>query len=289
MRTLGLTLVALFAAVTTVSAQESKAQPGKPLVIGAAAMSEKNQKYLDAYLDAWDKRMKKVSGLETKIVLTTVEAGVAGKDGAKTVLTGDAALLKPNFAKMLLKDPAKPEDVRRWQHFVADGNIDKYGKGPFLWEYDYAKKIARVQQMPKDGISDNTTLLFLFGISSADIKKRYDISIDVENPDKYTDYYLHIMILPKSREDMQEFKKAELVLWKNNKDPKFADLWMLPARLWFQHPNGDQVTWEFKNMKTDTKLMPADFRAPSFPDKEWKPEWAKPPAPTVSRTSAPPK
>ena len=116
-----------------------------------------------------------------------------------------------------------------------------------------------------------------------------NLSIDVDDKVKYTEYYLHITILPKSRGDMQEFKKAELVLWKNNKNPKFADYWMLPARLWFQRPNGDQSTWEFKNIATEKKFLPADFKAPGFPDREWRSEWIKPPVPTVTRTSAPAK
>jgi TIGR03009 family protein len=278
MRILGLTVLVLFAAVATVTAQEPKSPLPKSPPSGSAAMSETNQKYLNKYLDVWEERMKKVNALETKIVLTEIEAG---PPQVKTTYTGEASLLKPNYAKMFLKEASKPDNTRKWRHFVADGQ--------YLWEYDYAKKIARVLQMPKDGIGDNTMMSFLFGMTAVDIKKRYDLSIDVENPDKYNDYYLHITILPKSREDMQEFKKAELVLWKNNKDPKYAELWMLPARLWFQHPNGNQVTWEFKNLTTDKKFLPADFKAPGFPDKEWKSEWVKPPQPTISRTSAPAK
>jgi TIGR03009 family protein len=281
MRPLGLTLIALFVAVANVTAQEAKAQLPKidPRIpsSGAPAMDEKNQKWLDAYLDAWEKRMKRIDALETKIVLTEVEAG---PPQVKNSFTGEASLLKPNLAKMFLKEGTRPEDARKWRHFVADGK--------FLWEYDYAKKIARVMQLPKDGVGDNTLLTFLFGMTAADIKKRYDLVIDVDNPDKHNEHYIHIMIFPKSREDMQEFKKAELVLWKS-KDPKWADVWMMPARLWFQHPNGNQVTWEFKNMKTDPKLMASDFKAPGFPDKEWKSEWSVPPKPTVTRTSAPPK
>ena len=119
--------------------------------------------------------------------------------------------------------------------------------------------------------------------------RRVSKSIDVDDDKKHNDFYLHISILPKSKEDMQEFKKAELVLWKNNKDPKYADTWMLPARLWFQHPNGNQISWEFQKMSTQSKLAKGDFKPPSFPDKEWKSEWSKPPVPTVSRTVAPPK
>lgn len=281
MRTLGLTYFALFAAVATVTAQDPKAQPAKTPPAGAAAMSQKNQQYLDAYLDVWEKRMAKINALETKIVLTETGVGSAQNPGKKAIYTGEASLLKPNHAKMLLKDSGDPGNAKHWRHFVADGQ--------HLWEYLYGQKIARVAQLPKDGVSDHMMMSFLFGMKAADVKKRFDVSVDVENPDKHNDFYLHINILPKSKEDMQDFKKAELVLWKNNKDSKYADLWMLPARLWFQNVEGDQVTWEFKNMSTEKKFLPADFKAPGFPDKDWRSEWAKPPQPTVTRTSAPPK
>jgi TIGR03009 family protein len=267
-----LTLAALLLAAVTVHAQSPTAPPAAP------AMSERNKQYLDAFLDFWEKRMAKVEGLKTDIVLTEAEGGPAKN---KTVYAGEAALLKPNFAKMKLVDQAASSNSKKWRHFAADGE--------FLWEYDYGKKIARVQQLPKEGIRDNTAIAILFGMKAADAKKRFDLSIDVDDAERYSDFYLHIRILPKTKEDMQEFKKAELVLWKNNKDPKYADLWMLPARLWFQNTNGDMVTWEFQKMSTQAKLGKADFKAPSFPDKEWKSEWSKPPAPTVSRTVAPPK
>jgi TIGR03009 family protein len=278
MRPLGLTLPALLLAAAALA--QTPGTPGSPSPKDAAPpaapkMSEKNQKYLDRYLEAWQDRMAKIESLETKCILTEVE------DGKKAVYTGDASLLKPNYAKLLLKPQAVPINPKKVKHIAADGK--------FLWEYDYSKKIAWVQQLPKEGFGDNMLMTFLYGLKAEDIKKRYDLSIDVEDKEKFNEHYLHIAILPKSKEDMQEFKKAELVLWVNNKDPKFADYWLLPARLWFQQPNGNQIIWEFQKMTTQKKLVAKDFEAPGFPDKEWRSDWSKPPAPTVTRTSAPPK
>jgi TIGR03009 family protein len=276
MRTLGLTLSALMLTGLVAFGQSTGAPPAKDSPTSATkAMSEKNQKYLDAYLKVWEERMASVTSLETKVVVTETE------DGQKTVYTGDASVLKPNYARLMLKEAANPTDHRKWRHIVADGE--------FLWEYHYGKKVAHVAQLPKEGIGDNTAMIFLFGTKAADIKKRFDLDIDVDDDARHNDFYLRINVLPKSKADMQEFKKAELVLFKNNKDEKFADVWMLPARLWFQHPNGNQVSWEFKNMTTKKKFLAKDFEAPRFPDKEWKSEWSKPPVPTVSRSSAPPK
>lgn len=286
MRAIGLSVLVLAVAVVSLPAQDPKAQPPKDPPTAATKLSEKNQQLLDAVLDRWEKRMAKIDAIETKIILTEIEAG---PPAVKTQFSGDASLLKPNCAKLFLKEATDPTNSRKWRHFVADGNVKKDGKGPHLWEYDYAKKIVRVMEMPRDGVGDNTMLKFLFGLTAADIKKRYDLAVDVDDKEKYNDFYVHITILPKLREDQQEFKKAELVLWKNNTE-KYADLWMLPARLWFQHPNGNQVVWEFKNMTTQKKLLKRDFEAPGFPGEGWKSEWMKPPtAPTVSRTSGPKK
>ena len=151
-------------------------------------------------------------------------------------------------------------------------------------EYDYGK-VARVA-LPK---GDRGCPRCHCSGQRPPTSKLLRSDIDVDDDTRHNDFYLRITILPESKADTQEFKKAELVLFKNNKDEKFADVWMLPARLWFQDTNGDEVSWEFKNMTTKKKFLAKDFEAPRFPDKEWKSEWSKPPVPTVSRSSAPPK
>jgi len=271
MRSLALTLAAGFFA-TAAFAQAPAKDP--PPAAPAAAMSEKNQKYLDAYLDAWEKRMAKLDGIETKVVYTETD-----ETGRKTVRTGDASLLKPNYARMLLKLADDPTNAKKWMHFSADGE--------FLRQYDYAQKLALTEKLPKEGVGDNSMMSFLFMTKAENLKKRYDMAIDVDDPARTNDFYLRIEIRPKTKDDTLEFKKAELVLWKNNTDEKFADRWMLPARLWFQKPNGEQIMWEFKELTTQKKLLPRDFVAPGFPDKDWKPQWMRPPVPTVSRSTAP--
>jgi TIGR03009 family protein len=279
MKLLGLTLTALLVAGVAAVAQGPTAtstNKDAPAAADpqAAAKAAKNQEYLDKYLQLWADRVAGIAGLETKVVLTEVA------DGAKTVYTGDAALLKPNFARLLLKEKEKPENTKKWRHFVADGE--------HLWEYQYHQKLARVSQLPKEGIGDNPMMMFLFGMKAADVKKRFGVSIDVFDNKKFNENFLHIMILPKRKDDLQEFKRAELVLWKNT-DRKYADVWMLPARLWFQSPNGDQVMWDFQQMATKKEFAKEFFKAPRFPDKEWTSEWAVPPKPTTIRTVAPAK
>ena len=279
MRPLGLTLAALVLAGPTLLAQStgSPVKPaaggGEPVLPAAPVLNAANQKALDHFLKLWEERMTGITGLDAKCAMTTV----AKEDGQeiKRVVTGDAQLMKPNYARLFLKDPQDPGNTKRVMHMVSDGKI--------LWDYKYAKKVAVVQKLPENGIADHTLMTFLFGMKAAQIKERYHLSVDTADPKKYNDNYIHITILPKTRADYQEFAKAELVLWKNNKDPQRSDVWMLPARLWFQQFNGDQVLWQFDQMTTQKKLAAKDFTAPGFPDKEWKSEWFKQPAPEVVR------
>ena len=101
MKPLAVALAAVLLAGSAALAQsDAKAQPP---TAPPPAMSEKNQKFLDAYLKAWEDRMARVDGLETKCVLTenTQDAGRQ----VKRVYTGDASILKPNHAKLFLKWP----------------------------------------------------------------------------------------------------------------------------------------------------------------------------------------
>jgi TIGR03009 family protein len=281
MRPLGLTLAALVLAGPTLLAQSpgSPAKPvsaaGEPVLPAAPVLNAANQKALDYFLKLWEDRMSKITVLDAKVAMTEVTTDNGKED--RRVLTGDAQLMKPNYARLFLKDPQNPANAKRLRHIVADGVK--------FWDYQYARKVVGVQMLPENGIDNNTLMMFLFGMKADDIKKRYHLAVDVEDAKKYTEHYIHITILPKTRADLQEFKKAELILWKNNKDAKFADLWMLPARLWFQQTNGDQIIWQFDQMTTQKKLTAEHFKAPGFPsgDKDWKSEWITPPKPEVVR------
>ena len=62
MRSLGLTILIL-AVAAAVSAQDPKAQRPTDTPSAATKLSPKNQQLLDACLDAWEKRIKKIEAL----------------------------------------------------------------------------------------------------------------------------------------------------------------------------------------------------------------------------------
>ena len=105
MKPLAMTLLAALLAGPALLAQGPAPDKTPPPAATPTAMSDKNKQYLDAYLDAWEKRMQKIEGLETKVVLTEA----SGQD--KAVRTGEAAILKPNYARIILKDQANPANV----------------------------------------------------------------------------------------------------------------------------------------------------------------------------------
>jgi TIGR03009 family protein len=249
----------------------ARAPQGAPPDGIGAAMSDKNKQNLDDYLKRWEERMAKIDHLETKVVYTETDSAT----GTKVVRTGDAAILKPNYARMLLKLSDDPANAKRWMHFVADGEFSRH--------YDYNQKVVFTEKLGREGVATTPMMSFLFMTRAADLKKRYDMAIDVDDPKRTTEHYLSIDIRPKTRDDMLEFKKAELVLWKNAKDEKYSDRWMLPARVWFQKPNDDQIMWQFQDQSTTKQLLPRDFAAPPLPDRTWKPESLRPSGPPAKQ------
>jgi TIGR03009 family protein len=209
---------------------------------------------LNGYLAKWEERMAKVTGVTSKCVLTE-------DDGTeKKKFAGDIAVLKPNYLRLVLKSEDDPKNEKKWRVILVDGTD--------VWELDYRAKIARVRALPADGLK-HPALAVLLGGKAADLQKRYELSIDPERALRDSNY-LAISIRPKTKEDQQDMVKAELVLWQNEKDEKFKNHWMLPARLWFQQPNQEQITWLFLD-PTPADLIKADFAVPKLPA-DWKTE-----------------
>jgi TIGR03009 family protein len=229
----------------------SNVEPARP------EMTANAKQTLDAYLKLWDARMSKIQGLETKIKLTEVD-----EDKRSTVYSGEAAFLKPNCAKLDIKNEAKPDEAKQRRHYLVDGK--------FFWDYSHHRSVITRNPIPKEGLSNIPVMQFLLGAKADDIKKRYDLFIDPDDKTKLTEHYIFITIYPKLKSDQQDFAKAELVLW-ISKDEKFASKKMLPARLWFMKENKEHQMWEFPGIGENTDLKEASFKA-FLPTKDWKVE-----------------
>jgi len=212
-------------------------------------------KVLNDTLAAWEGRMTKLEGLSVKVKVTEVE------DGDKAVYTGDLAFMRPNFARLMLKLEADPKNARKWRNYVADGTD--------LWELNHHTKTAHSYGLGR-GVLDGMVGL-VTGKKANDVRDRYELSLDLSDP-KFNEYYARLTIKPKTDADKQDFKKAELVLWRSQ-NPKYAGNYMLPARLWFQRTNGSQVTWEFTDLE-ERKFAKEDFALPKL-SADWTIERAK--------------
>jgi TIGR03009 family protein len=238
-------LIALASVVLVVSASaQEKAQPRSVLP----------DELLNAYLGKWEEHMAKVASITSNCVLTE-------DDGTeKRRYVGTVAVLKPNHVRLQLKAEDDPKNEKKWRTILADGTD--------VWEFDYRNKVARVRALPKQGLN-HAALTLLLGGKAADLQKRYDFTIDPAR-DLKDNNYVAIGIRPKAKEDEQDMVKAELVLWKNDKDEKLKKSWLLPARLWIQQPNQDQITWTFLD-PAPANLTKADFAVPKLPA-DWKTE-----------------
>jgi TIGR03009 family protein len=200
--------------------------------------------HLDTYLMRWESEMKGVTSILVKDCIRTDK----DKNGTKT-WRGEARYLKPNLAALRL---VQQEDPKIYELLISTGT--------HLHEYRPQLQTLVIHELPpaKFGAFDNNLLSFLFGMSAMDAKRRYELTLtrdlSPENP-----HYIYIGIKPRYVEDKKEFVQAQLVLFSAT---------MLPRRLWFEQPNGTEVTWDLPNMDTHIQLHVTDFAPPAAP-KGW--------------------
>lgn len=223
----------------------SAALAQNPKLVQPVNLDPKNSR-LDHHLTQWQQRMVGVESI-------LCECKREDKDkasGFTKKFEGHARYLKPNYAALRMPQ-------------AGSSNYELYiVTGQYLYDYRPAQKTLRIYDLPPNqmgGNFQNNFLSFVFGMNAADTKRRYDLTlskdVSADNP-----HYIYIEIKPKYEADKKQFTHAQLVLYSGT---------MLPRRLWFQHPNGDQVTWELTNIDVTTKLKPTDFAPPNAP-KGWQ-------------------
>ena len=125
-----------------------------------------------------------------------------------------------------------------------------------LWEYDVGAKEVCLHEIPKwlGRNGDNNLMALLFGMEAVPTGQaaRYDIQLKGEDQ-----YYFYLEIVPKLEKDKADFAKARLTLLRST---------YLPAQLWFQQANQDEVTWSLTNVNpTANFVQPKDFERPPTP------------------------
>ena len=86
---------------------------------------------------------------------------------------------------------------------------------------------------------------------------RIDVQVEHKHSPPPTEkWYYYIQVVPRDPKDKADFTQARLVLTRD----KF-----LPRQLWFEQPNGNEVTWDFTNLYTGAALPPSEFGRPTPP------------------------
>lgn len=201
---------------------------------------------LEELLFQWEKVMTNVQSLVAYCTRTTVDKVWQTTE----VYEGSAKFLKsplPNQSSRASLEMFKKGKPEVFEKYVCSGT--------FLYEYAPANKVIRVHELPppKQGqISDDNFLSFLFGMKAVEAKNRYNLTYVPPN-DKW---YYYLEVTPRSASDKADFTKARLVLTAST---------YLPRQLWFEQPNGNQVTWDFPKVVNNAEQNAAAFAQPDLP------------------------
>jgi TIGR03009 family protein len=240
MRPTRLALLGLLLLAGTTTAQQTPPPAAPPAV-----------KDLDGVLARWEKEMGSVETLaigDKDTPMKRIDKNKAfnresqweGVAMYMKLKTGDKVT---NLAALHIANKANPKNYER---FICTGD--------FLYQYVPDQKEIRVQRVPAMG-DDSSLISLLFGMKSEDIKKRYEIGLTVD-----ADYY-YLEIKPRMAADRIDFQRARVVLDSTT---------FLPRQLWFEEPNGNQITWDLPKIQKNIKLDRATFDTPSKPDDSWK-------------------
>lgn len=229
------------ASAQTASTTKAPARPA-PTAVTAAN--------LDKYLKSWEAEMKKVTALSAEINRADKDAtfGTTSRYSGRAMYmksgTGDNAM---NLGLLELKPEGKTD--------IAEKVVCT---GTYLYQFAPAQKEIKAYEMPrpKPGqVADDGFLGLLFGMKAEEAKRRYELKLVKEDQ-----HYFYVEVLPRLPQDKADFQRSRLVLNKDN---------FLPRQLWFEQPNGDEVTWDLPRTQNGAPLDRKEFVAPQ-PPKDWK-------------------
>jgi TIGR03009 family protein len=165
------------------------------------------------------------------------------------VYEGVAKYLKTNQGNLASLEMKRKDNPAIYEKYVCSGT--------FVYEFAPGAKEIRVHELPRPAsgqVVDDNFLSFLFGMKAADAKRRYQLTF--VPPPANDKWYYYIEVRPRERQDMQDFTRARLVLMASNN---------LPRQLWFEQPNGNEVTWDFPQVTTGVDLRVQEFGQPQVP------------------------
>ncbi len=239
-----ISVMVLAVVLATASVAGAQAPPASPAGATAADTAK-----LDVYLKRWEEESRKVQTLSA--VLGRIDQdksfGTTRKySGLAQYMrsgTGPSAL---NLAHLEMKEENKPDFAEK---VICTGT--------YLYVFVPPQKEIRAYEIKRKAgqAADDNFMSFMFGMKAEEAKKRYVLKLDHEDK-----YYIYVDVLPRFAADKAEFARARLVLNKDN---------FLPRRLWFEHVNGGEITWDIPRLQSGVSIDRRVFDAPKVP-KEWK-------------------
>jgi TIGR03009 family protein len=260
MRAHGLVLTALLLTGLPAGAQQAAPAP---------AASPDDAK-LDNYLQRWENEVQKVETLTAVLNRTDKDKTL----DSTTKLVGNAQYMRVGTGPTAL-NLARCEMALEGRRELAEKLVCT---GTFLYVFRPGQKEIKSYELPKPKpgqVADDGFLSLLFGTKRTEARKRWDLKLLKEDQ-----WYIYVLILPRTPQDRNEFKRARLVL---NKDS------FLPAQLWFETPNGNETTWDIPTINKNVTLERRLFDKPELPA-GWKmvpgiPPSSAPAAPRVIRNN----
>jgi TIGR03009 family protein len=215
---------------------------------------------LDDALQKWERSMSGINSLVAQCTRTKVDKIYQSTD----IYEGTAKYLrvgKTNYASLELYKRGR-RDI--FEKFICSGNV--------VYEYAPQSKEIRVHDLPKPPpgqVADDNFISFLFGMKASEAKRRYQLTW--VPPPAGDRYYYYIDVRPRDQRDKAEFQRARLYLWRSN---------FLPRQLWFEEPNGNEITWDFPQMQTNVSVNAREFGRPALPT-GW--QWSQTPRQAPAR------
>ena len=189
---------------------------------------------IETMLREWERHTAQIRSLYTEFTRTMNDKVWKTTE----VANGSARYLHPNRARLdIFGDDA--------ESFVLTG-------GGEIWHFKVPHKQIQIFRLPPDQIDAQRNLQdgplpFLFGTKPEKAKARYRLQILEEG-----ERIVHLLVYPKLEEDKRNFVKSEIWL---DKAKHF-----LPVKLMFIEPaNGNEVTFDFKEVWTNVEINPEDF------------------------------
>ncbi len=234
------------------------------LATGWPAFNPANR--LDAVLLGWSDRINNIQSLHIRNLVRTDNDQTSA---SRNVWKGEFRYLKPNHFAVRL---ASESDRSSYELMIM------YDTKLFEYQPQFKKVVVFDFQLSNRNSLDWILTGMVsgdFGLASwlfdlhpkparslrealARLKQNNEIvlakDIGPKNP-----HYVYLDITPKTKPLQRDYNRAQIVLTKD----------YLPRRLWFERPNGSEVTWDLRDADTTVALKPADFMPPE-PAKDWE-------------------